>query len=74
VSQDGLDELARNAPEEIRADIETLAQALATLAEEVGDDPDVFELEAALESLSPKTEAAEEHLDAWAEEHCKGKG
>lgn len=72
VSQDGLDELARNAPEEIRADIETLAQALATLAEEVGDDPTVFELEAALGSLDPEVEAAEKHLDAWQKENCAG--
>jgi len=74
VSQDGLDELADAAPEEIRADIETLAQALATLTEEVGDDPDVFELDAALKSINPKTEAAEKHLDAWEKENCKGEG
>jgi hypothetical protein len=72
VSQDGLDELADAAPEEIRADIETLAQALATLAEQVGDDPDLFELKAALESLKPKTEAAEKHLDTWEQKNCKG--
>ena len=74
VSQDGLGELADAAPEEIRADIETLAQALATLAEKVGDDPDVFELEAALQSLSPRTEAADEHVDAWANENCTRQG
>ena len=72
VSQDGLAELADAAPKEIRADIETLAQALATLAEKVGDDPDPFQLEAALQSLSPKTEAADEHLDAWEKGNCKG--
>ena len=56
------------------ADIETLARAVATLAEQVGDDPDVFELEAALESLNPKTEAADKHLDAWEKKNRKRQG
>ena len=72
VSQDGLEELADAAPAEIRGDIETLAQALATLTEEVGDDPDVFELNAALKSIDPKTDAAEKHLDAWQQKNCSG--
>jgi len=74
VSQDGLADLADAAPREIRDDIETLAQALATLHEKVGDDPDVLELNAALESIKPKTEPAEKHLDAWERENCKGRG
>ena len=73
VSQDALDELVRNAPKEIRADVRALAQALATFTEEVGDDPDALEINAALESL-PETAAAEKRLDAWQEEHCKGNG
>lgn len=72
VSQEDLDELARNAPEEIRADVETLAQALATYTEKVGDDPTVFEREAALASLNPEMDAAEERLDAWEQENCTG--
>jgi hypothetical protein len=74
VSQDALDELVRNAPKEIRADVRAIAQELATFTEQVGDDPDVFELEAALESRGPETEAAEKRLDAWEKEHCEGKG
>lgn len=72
VSQEALDELVRDAPKEIRADVNDLAQALTTFTEKVGDDPDVFELEAALTSVSPTTEAAEKHLDAWEKKNCKG--
>jgi len=74
VSQEALDELVRNAPKEIRADVRALTRALATFTEQVGDDPDVFEIEAALESLAPQEEAAEKRLDAWVEENCKGAG
>ena len=72
VSPEDLDELAGNAPEEIRTDVNTLAQALTTYTEEVGDDPTVLERAAALDSLSPETAAAERRLDAWEEENCTG--
>ena len=69
VSQGDLDELAGNAPEEIRADVETLAQALTTYTEEVRDDPTRA---ATLDSLTPETAAAEKRLDAWEKENCTG--
>ena len=65
VSQEALDELVRSTPKEIRADVRTLAQGLTAFTEQVGDDPDVFELEAALESLGPEQDAAEKRVDAW---------
>jgi hypothetical protein len=74
VSQEALDELVRNSPKEIRADVRTLAQGLTTFTEQVGDDPDVFELEAALESLGPEQEAAEKRVDAWVDDNCQGRG
>ena len=70
VSQEALDELVRNSPKEIRADVETIAEALATYTEEVGDDPTPFEMEAALESLAPEKEAAEKRLKAWLKKNC----
>ena len=72
VSQEALDELVRNAPKEIRADVKAVAQALTTFTEEVGDDPDMFKINAALESLGPEMAAAEKRLDAWSEENCTG--
>ena len=74
MSQEALDELIHNSPKEIRADVRTLAQGLTTFTEQVGDDPDVFELEAALEKLGPEQEAAEKRVDAWVDENCKGRG
>jgi hypothetical protein len=71
VSQEALDELVRNAPKKIRADVKTLAQGLATFTEQVGDDPDVLEINDALESLGPETAAAEKRLDAWQKENCR---
>jgi hypothetical protein len=35
------------------------------------DFSDPLELNAALATLSPKTDAAEKHLDAWQEKNCK---
>ena len=73
VSQEALEELERNAPKEIRADVKTVAQALTRFTEEVGDDPDVFEIEAALKvAQGPEYEAAEKRIDAWETENCKG--
>jgi hypothetical protein len=54
--------------------VKALTRTLTTFTEKVGDDPDVLELEAALESLAPEKQAAEKRLDAWVEENCKGAG
>ena len=78
-----LDELASKVPEEIRADVETLAQALATYSEEIQDigieagatpsAEQLQQLQAALASLDQEgLTAASQRLEAWAQENCTG--
>jgi DNA polymerase/3'-5' exonuclease PolX len=78
-----LDELASKVPEEIRADVETLARALATYSEEIQDigieagatpSPEQLqELQAALASLNQEElTAASQRLEAWSQENCTG--
>ncbi|MGH3134985.1 MAG: hypothetical protein ACRDPV_00650 [Gaiellaceae bacterium] len=82
-SQADLDELASKVPDEIRADVETLAQALATYSAElqdIGISPgatpsaeQLQQLQAALASLDQQelTEASQ-RLEAWSTENCTG--
>ena len=78
-----LDELASKVPEEIRADVETLAQALATYSEEIQDigieagatpsAEQLQQLQAALASLDQEgLTAASQRLEVWAQENCTG--
>ena len=78
-----LDELASKVPEEIRADVETLAQALATYSAEIEDigieagatpsAEQLQQLQAALASLDQEgLTAASQRLEAWAQENCTG--
>jgi DNA polymerase/3'-5' exonuclease PolX len=78
-----LDELASKVPEEIRADVETLAQALATYSAEIQDigieagatpsAEQLQQLQAALASLDQEgLTAASQRLEAWAQENCTG--
>ncbi len=78
-----LDALASKVPEEIRADVRTLAQALATYSakiKDVGIEPgatpsaaQLQQLQAAITSLD-QTEltAASQRLEAWSKENCTG--
>jgi hypothetical protein len=52
--------------------VKTLAEGLATFTEQVGDDLDVLEINAAIESFGPETAAAEKRLDVWQKESCRG--
>jgi hypothetical protein len=78
-----LDELASKVPEEIRADVETLAQALATYSAEIEDigieagatpsAEQLQQLQAALASLDQEgLTAASQRLESWAQENCTG--
>ena len=78
-----LDELASKVPEEIRADVETLAQALATYSEEIqgigveaGATPSaeqLQQLQTAIASLDQEElTAASQRLEAWSQENCTG--
>ena len=78
-----LDELASKVPEEIRADVETLAQALATYSAEIQDigieagatpsAEQLQQLQAALASLDQEgLTTASQRLEAWAQENCTG--
>ncbi len=78
-----LEELASKVPEEIRADVETLGQALAEYAAELEDigleagatptAEQLQQLQAALASFD-QTEltAASQRLEAWSKENCTG--
>ena len=77
------DELAETVPDEIRADVETLAEFLSEYAAvyrsldlEPGEVPtgrDVQKLQDAITSVGqPKLQAASEHLSAWAAANCRG--
>jgi len=76
-----LDELVAKAPEEIRADIETLAAGYAEYVEvlrdldlQEGETPSaeqLQEIQTALASLDqPELRTASERVSAWAEENC----
>jgi len=78
-----LEELASKVPEEIRADVETLAQALATYSEEIQDigieagatpsAEQLQELQTAIASLDQEElTAASQRLEAWSQENCTG--
>lgn len=78
-----LEELASKVPEEIRADVETLAQALATYSEEIQDigieagatpsAEQLQELQTAIASLDQEElTAASQRLEAWSQENCAG--
>jgi ABC-type Zn uptake system ZnuABC Zn-binding protein ZnuA len=82
-SQEDLDELASKVPDEIKADVETLAQALATYSAEIekigiapGATPSAAqlqELQTAIASLDQEElTAASENLEAWSQENCTG--
>jgi hypothetical protein len=81
--QADLDELASKVPDEIKADVTTLAQALATYSEkledigiEAGATPtaaQLQELQAAITSLDQQElTAASQRLEAWSTENCTG--
>lgn len=76
-----LDELASKVPEEIRADVETLARALATYSEEIQDigieagatpsAEQLQELQTAIASLDQEElTAASQRLEAWSQANC----
>ena len=80
-----LEELASRVPEEIRDDVQILAQALAEYSEklrdagiEAGATPSaeqVQELQAAIASLDQQElTAASERIQAWATENCEAAG
>ena len=80
---DELQELADKAPDEIQADVETLAQAFSQYAEKLQDvgiaagatptAEQVAELQAALASLNQEElTAASQRIEAWATENCQG--
>ena len=84
-SEADLDELASRVPEEIRADVQILAEALAEYSErlqeigvEAGATPtaaQVQELQAAIASLDQQgLTAASERIQAWATENCEAAG
>jgi hypothetical protein len=81
-NQAQLDALASKVPDEIKSDVETLAQAYAAYASKikglgltVGSTPtadQLQQLQAAGASLQDaKVTAASNHLQAWAKGHCK---
>ena len=82
-SQEDLEELASKVPDEIKADVETLAKALATYSaeiEKIGIEPgstpsaaELQELQTAIASLNQdELTAASENLEAWSQENCTG--
>ena len=84
-SEADLEELASRVPEEIRADVQILAQALAEYSEklqeagiEAGATPtaeQVQQLQAAIASLDQQElTAASERIQAWATENCEAAG
>ncbi len=81
--QEDLDELASKVPDEIKADVQTLAAAIATYSEklkdigiEAGATPNaqqLQELQAAIASLDQEElTAASQRLEAWSKENCTG--
>jgi hypothetical protein len=76
-----LDELVRKAPDEIKSDVQTLANGYAEIAESVrelnlddGETPSaqqIQQIQAAIASVDQaELQAASERLSAWAEENC----
>ena len=81
--QADLDALASKVPEEIRADVQTLAKALATYSAKIKDigieagatpsAAQLQQLQAAITSLDQKElTAASQRLEAWSKENCTG--
>jgi ABC-type Fe3+-hydroxamate transport system substrate-binding protein len=81
--QEDLDELASKVPDEIKADVETLAQAFAAYSEKLKDigiaagatpnAQQLQELQAAIVSLDQEElTAASQRLEAWSKENCTG--
>jgi ABC-type glycerol-3-phosphate transport system substrate-binding protein len=82
-SSDELEELASKVPDEIKADVETLAQAFATYATELQDigieagatpnADQLQQLQAAIASLDQEElTAASQRIEAWSKENCTG--
>jgi ABC-type Zn uptake system ZnuABC Zn-binding protein ZnuA len=82
-SQEDLDELASKVPDEIKADVQTLAAAFATYSEKIKDigieagatpsAQQLQELQAAITSLDQEElTAASQRLEAWSKENCTG--
>lgn len=77
---DELEELASKVPDEIKADVETLAQALAAYSAELADigieagaTPTAEQLQAAIASLDQEElTAASNRIEAWLKENCAG--
>jgi ABC-type Zn uptake system ZnuABC Zn-binding protein ZnuA len=78
-----LEELANKVPDEIKADVQTLAQAFATYSEklkDIGIEPgstptagQLQQLQAAIASLDQqKLTAASNRIEAWAKANCQG--
>ncbi len=81
--QADLDELASKVPDEIRADVETLARAFATYSAELEDigieagatpnAEQLQELQTAIASLDQEElTGASQRLEAWSKENCTG--
>lgn len=82
-NSDELAELASKVPDEIKADVETLAQAFATYANELTDigieagatpnADQLQQLQAAIASLDQEElTAASQRIEAWSKENCTG--
>jgi hypothetical protein len=82
---EAFDELAEKVPDEIKADVQTLAEAYATYAAELADigietgatptADQLAQLQAALASFDQEgVTAASERLSVWAEENCAATG
>jgi len=82
-STEGLEELADKVPDEIRADVETLAQAFAAYSAELADigieagatpsAEQLQQLQAAIASLDQEElTAASQRIEAWSQENCTG--
>ena len=82
-NSDELAELASKVPDEIKADVETLAQAFATYVNELTDigieagatpnADQLQQLQAAIASLDQEElTAASQRIEAWSKENCTG--
>lgn len=80
---DAFDQFTENAPEEIRADFQVLAQAytkyvdvLNAVGLKAGEIPNAEQLQKLSEASAafndPDVTAASNHVSAWADENCKG--
>ena len=82
-SEEALDELASKVPDEIRADVQTLAQALAAYADklkdiglEAGATPTAEQLQALQAAIASfdqeELDAASQRIQAWTDKNCTG--